>query len=103
MHIVILITTKDTKEAEKISRALVKQKLIACANIVKGIKSFFWWEGKVERANEVLLILKTKQSFFKKIVKTVKALHSYSVPEVIALPIVRGHKDYLRWIDASCR
>ena len=103
MHIVIFITAKDTKEAEKISQALVSKKLIACANIVRDIHSFFWWKGKVERAKEVLLILKTKRSLFKKIEKTVKSLHSYDVPEIIALPIIEGSKNYLRWMNASLR
>ena len=103
MHIVVLITAKDTKEAEKISRVLVSKKLIACANIVRDIHSFFWWKGKVERAKEVLLILKTKRSLFKKIEKTVKSLHSYDVPEIIALPIIEGSKNYLGWMNASLR
>ena len=103
MPIVILITAKDIKEAKKISEALVQRKLIACANIIQGVKSFFWWEGKVDRADEVLLILKTQKRLFKKIVTAVKSLHSYSVPEVIALPIIDGHKDYLRWISGSLR
>ena len=99
MNIVILITAKNDAEAKKIAEALVKKKLIACANIIKGIKSFFWWEGKVDKANEVLLVLKTKRILFKKIEKTVKTLHSYSVPEIIALPIVEGSKDYLKWVN----
>ena len=101
MNIVVFVTTKDIEEAKKISRALVEEKLIACANIVSGIQSIFWWEGKVDEANETLLILKTKKSLFKKIVMKVKSLHSYDVPEVIALPIIDGQKDYLTWVNES--
>lgn len=101
MNIIILVTAKDIEEAQKISRALVEDKLIACANIIPGIQSVFWWDGKVDEANEVLLILKTKKSLFQKVVKKVKSLHSYDVPEVIALPIIDGNKDYLRWINES--
>ena len=103
MNIVVLITTKNTKEANKISKALVAQKLIACANIIKGVTSLFWWQGKVDKANETLLIIKTKRNCFKKIVSLVKRLHSYDVPEIIALPIIDGNKDYLGWIDESVR
>ena len=103
MHIVIFITAKSVEEATKISQELVRQKLIACANIVKDIKSFFWWEGKIDEADEVLLILKTKRSLFKKIEKAVKSLHSYDVPESIALPIVEGHKPYLKWVNESVK
>ena len=102
MYIVIFITAKNGREANKIAARLVKDKLIACVNIVKGVKSIFWWEGKVDEAGETLLILKSKKSCFQKIVKTVKALHSYTVPEIIALPIVGGNKDYLDWIGESC-
>lgn len=102
MHIVIFITTKNVKEADKIAAKLVKNKLIACANIIKGVKSIFWWQKKIDKANEVLLILKTKKSCFKRIVKTVTLLHSYDVPEIIALPIVDGNRDYLKWITESC-
>ena len=102
MHIVVFVTAKNVKEANKIADKLVEDKLIACANIVKGVKSIFWWEGTADRADEVLLILKSRKSCFARIVKAVKLLHSYKVPEVIALPIVDGNKDYLDWIEESC-
>lgn len=103
MNIVVFVTAKDLSEAKRISQKLLEEKLIACANIVEGVKSFFWWQGKIDNAEEVLLILKTQENLFKKIVKTVKSVHSYEVPEVIALPIVDGNPDYLRWIDESLR
>ena len=101
MRIVILVTVKDKKEASKIGQGLLNAKLIACANIVGGIQSLFWWQGKIDSSKEVLLILKTKKILFKKIVSKVKALHSYQTPEIIALPIVDGSEDYLNWIDSS--
>ncbi len=103
MHIVVFITAKDDQEAKQIGQKLVEDKLIACANIVKGIQSIFWWQNKVDQSEETLLILKTKKSFFPKIVKVVKNFHSYSVPEIIALPIVGGNPDYLKWINESIR
>ena len=101
MFIAILVTAKDVAEAEKIGRTLVEQKLIACANILSGVKSVFWWQEKIDTSDEVLLILKTKKSLFKKVEKAVKSLHSYDTPEVIALPISQGSKEYLKWISDS--
>jgi periplasmic divalent cation tolerance protein len=100
-YIVIFVTAKDKRQARKIASKLVEEKLIACANIVDKIHSLFWWEEKVDSSKEVLLILKTKMSLFAKIEKTVKSIHSYSVPEIIAIPIVAGQKDYLSWIENS--
>lgn len=102
MHIVVFVTAKNLIEANVIAQRLVKEKLVACANIVKGIRSVFWWQKKIDKADEVLLILKSKKSCFKRIVKTVTLLHSYDVPEIIALPIVDGNRDYLKWITESC-
>ena len=101
MYIVIFITTKDKEQAGTIAEKLVADKLIACANIVRGIQSIFRWEGKVDRTEETLLILKSRRRHFPRIIQTVKALHSYDVPEIIALPIVEGNKDYLKWITES--
>ena len=103
MNIVVLITARDGEEAERIARRLIEEKLIACANIVDGVKSIFWWQGKVDEARETLIILKSKKTLFKKIIKTVKSVHSYDVPEIIALPIIDGNPDYLEWIHASVR
>jgi len=103
MYCAVLITTKNTEEAERIATQLLNEKLIACANIVPGVTSLFWWEGKVDRSDEILLVLKTKKTLFDKLAKAVKALHSYEVPEIIALPIVRGYNPYLNWIDASTK
>lgn len=102
-YIVIFVTTKDKAQASKIAKALLEAKLIACANIIKGVSSMFWWQGKVDQAQETLLILKTKANLFKKVEAKVKSLHSYEVPEIIALPIVAGSSAYLKWIDGSVR
>jgi periplasmic divalent cation tolerance protein len=100
-YIIILITAKNKKEAIKIARGLLESKLIACANIIEGVQSLFWWEGRMDASNETMLILKTKKASFYKISAQVKSLHSYQTPEIIALPIVNGSKEYLSWI-ASC-
>lgn len=102
MPIIILVTTKSSREANKIATKLVEGKLIACANIVKGVQSIFRWKGKVDKASETLLILKSKKSCFVKVVKMVKKYHSYDVPEIIALPIIDGSKDYLNWVKKNC-
>lgn len=102
MCVVILITCANKKEASKIAKHLVEQKLVACVNIVDKIKSIFWWQQRIDSASEVLLIAKSKKLLIKKIIMLVKSLHSYQVPEVIALPIVGGNKDYINWINESC-
>ena len=103
MYIVIFVTTKDVKQAQKIADGLLKDKLVACANIITGVKSLFWWEGKIDSSKEALLVLKTKKTLFNKVATKVKLLHSYQTPEIIALPIAAGSKDYLKWISASVR
>lgn len=101
MYIVIFITASSKKEAQAIGRELIKRKLAACVNTVDKIESFFWWQGKIDKANETLLIIKSKKSKLRRIIKTVKLLHSYEVPEIIAMPIISGYKPYLDWIDES--
>ena len=94
----MLITAGSEAEATKIARALVEQELVACVNILPGIRSIFQWEGKIMEEQECLLIAKTVDKVFERVVTEVKALHSYSVPEVIALPIQDGLPEYLSWI-----
>jgi len=103
MNIIILITCANEEEAQKISRALVSERLCACVNILGNVKSLFWWEGKVDSSPEVLLIAKSKKSKFTGIIKLVKSLHSYEVPEIIALPIIAGDKKYLSWLNNSIK
>jgi len=100
-YIVVFVTCANKEEGEKISQALVEKKLVACVNLIPEITSRYWWQGKIETSNEVLLIIKSKKSLFKEIVAEVKRLHSYTVPEIIALPIIDGNKDYLDWIEES--
>ena len=96
--IVIFVTCKDEIEAQKISSKLLEEHLVACVNIVKHVKSLFHWEGNIEQADEVLLSIKTRRDLFDAVKHEVKELHSYDVPEVIAIPIVEGDEDYLNWI-----
>jgi len=100
-YIVVFITTKDTEEAQKIAGALLKGRQAACVNIVPEVSSHFWWQDKLDSAKESLLVIKTKDSLLPDIIKSVKKIHSYDVPEIIALPIVGGNQDYLDWIDSE--
>jgi len=101
MHIVIFVTASSKQEAQKIARLLIKNKLVACVNIIPGIKSLFWWQGKVDEANESLLIIKSRKSALPGVIKLVNSIHSYEVPEIIALPIIAGDKNYLKWLNES--
>jgi periplasmic divalent cation tolerance protein len=103
MYIVIFITASNRKEAAKISEKLIKEKLAACVNIVDKVESRFRWQGKVDKASEALLIVKSKKVKFTKIIKAVKSTHSYDCPEIIAIPIICGYAPYLDWIDESVR
>jgi periplasmic divalent cation tolerance protein len=98
-NIVVLITAPSAEEAAKIAKVLVEERLAACANIVKDIRSVFRWEGKIEDDSEALIVLKTREALFEDLEKRVRELHSYSVPEVIALPIVKGSEAYLKWLQ----
>ena len=100
-EIIVLITTPSAREARAIGKKLVQERLAACVNIISTVHSIFSWEGKICQERESLMIVKTKSSCFKRLEERVKSLHRYSVPEVIALPIVRGSKDYLRWIHQT--
>ncbi|MGE5895055.1 MAG: divalent-cation tolerance protein CutA [bacterium] len=96
--IIVFITTQNEEEAVKISRALVQEKLAGCVNIIRAIRSIYRWEGKVEDSSEVLMIVKTRRELFDNLAARVKELHSYTVPEIIALPLLRGSQDYLSWL-----
>jgi len=98
---VVLVTCASIAEARKIGRAVVEKKLAACANIVSGVESIYRWQGKVERASEVLVIIKTAGTRLRELEREVKRLHSYDVPEFIAFPIVGGSKEYLKWIGEN--
>lgn len=100
-HNVVLITTSSTSEAQAIGRALVEGRLAACVNIIPGVRSLFWWQGKVEEQEEALLLVKSRSELLPSVIEAVKRLHSYSVPEVVALSIPAGSPDYLAWIDES--
>jgi periplasmic divalent cation tolerance protein len=101
--IIVLITTGGEKEAHRIAESLVKEKKAACVNIVPRVDSLFRWEGKIDSARESLLLVKTKALLFPEIVELVKRTHSYEVPEIIALSIIAGSEDYLKWLDITCR
>jgi len=98
-NVAVLITASSSDEAQKIAEALVKQRLAACVNILAGVKSFFWWQGSLDSEQELLLIAKTKELKLAEIINLVKGLHSYDTPEIIALPIIGGSRDYLDWLD----
>ncbi|MFH1647032.1 MAG: divalent-cation tolerance protein CutA [Chloroflexota bacterium] len=98
-YIVVLVTAKDADEAERIAQLLLKRRQAACVNIVPEVSSRFWWKDKLDTARESLLVIKTRDTLLPAVVKSVKSVHSYSVPEIIALPIVGGNQDYLDWID----
>ena len=100
-HLVVLCTTPNRDTAQKIADTLVGRKLCACVNVVGGVLSTFFWKSEVCREEEVLLIIKTSSSIYEELEQTIKEIHPYELPEIIALPIVAGDKEYLEWIDKN--
>jgi len=99
----VYITARNLKEARKIAKILIREKLAGCVNIIPKIESMYWWHSKVQHHDESALIAKTKKSNVRKIVYRVKSIHSYSMPCIVSLPIKDGNRDYIRWIKREVR
>ncbi|MBI3928351.1 MAG: divalent-cation tolerance protein CutA [Armatimonadetes bacterium] len=97
----VCFVTAPPQEAPNLARKLVEARLVACVNLIPAVSSTYWWEGRVQEDQEALLVLKTSADSVEALVQKVKELHSYTVPEVIAMPIERGNPDYLQWIRQS--
>jgi len=94
-------TCNSAEIASSIAETLVNKKLAACVNIVNGIESVYQWQGKIEHDQEILLIIKTRQALFSQLEQTIQELHNYELPEIIAVPISSGEKNYLNWIQSA--
>lgn len=96
----VLMTAPDRAVAERIVRALVEERLVACGNIVSGMTSIYRWRGEIERDDEVLVLMKTRAGTVADLLARAPALHPYEVPELLVLPIEAGHRPYLEWVEA---
>ena len=96
-----MITSGSEQEAKTIIEKLLKNRLIACGNLIGPISSSFWWKDCIETSKEYLILLKSRKNLFNKIEREVLRFHSYEVPEIIVFPIIDGSKDYLKWINTS--
>ena len=99
----LYITCATPEEAAKLGRALVEERLAACANIIPGMRSIYHWQGKLAEESECVLILKTRKELVESVTARVKALHSYTVPCVLELPVARGHQPYIDWLLAETK
>ena len=97
-YIQVFTTTEKKEDAEKIANVLVKNRLAGCIQILGPIVSTYWWKGNVEIAEEWLCFIKSKRMLYDELEKAIKEIHPYETPEIIAVPIVRGSKDYLEWL-----
>lgn len=100
-YCIVNCTTSSKINAMEICEYLIESKLAACINIVPNVVSVYKWEGKVVEGQEFLMIIKTKESLFKKVEKAITERHEYSLPEIVATPIIKGNKDYLKWLKSE--
>ena len=101
VHVVVLITAGSSEEAERLARILVEEGLAACVTVLGPAHSVYMWKGKVEEAEEQVLVAKTRLDMMDRLIKRVREEHSYEVPEIIALPVAAGLEEYLGWIDET--
>jgi len=98
MQEIVVFCTSKPEEAERIAKSVVEKRLAACVNVVASVRSFFWWQDAVQDEEESLLIMKTTEDRLDMLIQHVKEIHSYDVPEIIALPIIKGYDAYLEWL-----
>jgi periplasmic divalent cation tolerance protein len=103
MFCVVLVTAKDEPEAKRLGEKLVSEKLAACVSVVPKVSSVYRWRGKIERAGEALILIKTSKKKLDRLIPRIEELHSYEVPEVLVLPIERGAPKYLKWLEENLR
>ncbi|MBD2165579.1 divalent-cation tolerance protein CutA [Calothrix membranacea FACHB-236] len=101
--IFVYVTCKDRAEAFQVGKALVEERLAACANVIDGMESIYWWKGQLEVGKEAVLILKSRYDLLEELTKKVKLEHSYEVPCVVAMPIKGGNQDYMNWLLAETK
>src|SRR4030042_47807 len=102
-YIVVFVTAGSSEEAPKIADLLLDRRKAACVNIIPGVQSSYWWKGKIEASTENLLVIKTRASVLDEVITLVKKVHSYEIPEIIALPVIDGNRNYLKWIGDEVR
>lgn len=100
---VVLMTAPDARVAEALAETVVRERLAACASLLPGLISLFWWEGRVQRAEEVLVVMKTPAERVDALLARAAELHPYDVPELLALPVAAGLPAYLEWMRRECR
>lgn len=100
-YFLVLVTAPDMKVARKLAKVALSERLIACANLVPKVESHYWWQGKIESGNEVLMILKTQKSHLKALETLILARHPYETPEFLVLPVSGGNRKYLTWLSGA--
>jgi periplasmic divalent cation tolerance protein len=98
-YIQVITTTPDRDMAESVAQSLLENRLAACVQITEGVSSYYWWDGKIDSSNECVCTIKTGSHLYEAVEKKIREIHSYDVPEIIAVPITAGSKEYLDWID----
>ncbi|MEM2928405.1 MAG: divalent-cation tolerance protein CutA [Nitrososphaerota archaeon] len=98
-YIQVFTTTEKREDAEKIAKSLIEKRLAGCIQIIGQISSIYWWKNKIETSQEWLCIIKSKRNLYEEIEKSIKEIHPYETPEIIAMPIISGSEDYLKWLD----
>ena len=97
--IVVFITVDSPENAQKLADKLLTERQAACVNIIPGVESHYWWQGKIEKTDELMLVVKSRAALLDDLIKLVKENHSHNVPEIVSLPIIGGNEDYLEWIE----
>jgi len=98
-YIQVVTTTEKKEDAQKIATDLVRKRLVACAQVIGPVSSTYWWREKIEEAEEWLCIMKSRKELYEQIEETLRRIHPYEEPEVLATPIVEGSRSYLAWLD----
>jgi periplasmic divalent cation tolerance protein len=99
----VMTTVAQKEEAQAIAEAALENRLAACVQIVGPITSMYWWEDDIDKSSEYLCIIKSRQDKYSELEKTIRAAHSYDVPEILSVPVTAGSKDYLKWLDSELK